>query len=95
MNMPSSQNRSNCAFRCSFLRLATIPTAKSGLKNGKTESSKIFVLKINMLYNPPPVDAGGVLLEIIDNYCSHLRLFEGKNQGFPYFFLVRFMYSMW
>ncbi len=32
MDMPSSQNRSNCAFRCSFLRLATIPTAKSGFK---------------------------------------------------------------
>jgi hypothetical protein len=31
MIMPASQNRSNCAFRCSFLRLVTKPTAKSGL----------------------------------------------------------------
>jgi len=31
MNMPSSQNCSNCAFRCGFLCLATTPTAKSGL----------------------------------------------------------------
>jgi len=31
MNMPSSQNRSNCAFRCGFLCLATTSTAKSGL----------------------------------------------------------------
>ncbi|MEE8381131.1 MAG: hypothetical protein V3R78_04555, partial [Thermodesulfobacteriota bacterium] len=30
MNMPSSQNRSNCSFRCGFLRLATMSTAKSG-----------------------------------------------------------------
>jgi len=30
--MPSLQNRSNCAFRCGFPRLATITTAKSGLK---------------------------------------------------------------
>ncbi|NOQ86468.1 MAG: hypothetical protein GQ554_06280, partial [Deltaproteobacteria bacterium] len=32
IDMPSSQNRSNCTFRYGFLRLATIPTAKSGLK---------------------------------------------------------------
>ena len=31
MIMPSSQNRSNCAFRCGLLLLATKPTAKSGL----------------------------------------------------------------
>ena len=31
MNIPSSQNRSNCSFRYSFLRLATTSTAKSGL----------------------------------------------------------------
>jgi hypothetical protein len=30
MNMPSSQSRSNCSFRCGFLRLATTSTAKSG-----------------------------------------------------------------
>ena len=30
--MPTSQNSSNCAFRCGFLRFAKIPTAKSGLK---------------------------------------------------------------
>jgi hypothetical protein len=35
MNMPSLQNRSNCAFRCGFPRLATIPTAKSGLEYKK------------------------------------------------------------
>jgi hypothetical protein len=35
MDMPSSQNRSNCTFRYGFLRLATIPTAKSGLNNFK------------------------------------------------------------
>jgi hypothetical protein len=34
INMPSSQNHSNCAFRCGFLHLATAPTAKSGL-NGE------------------------------------------------------------
>ncbi len=32
MNMPAGQNRSNCAFRNGFLRLATMPTAQSGLK---------------------------------------------------------------
>ena len=32
MNMPPSQNRSNCAFRCGFLRLATDSTAQSVLK---------------------------------------------------------------
>ena len=32
MDMPASQNRSNYTFRYGFLRLATIPTAKSGLK---------------------------------------------------------------
>jgi drug/metabolite transporter (DMT)-like permease len=32
MNMPPSQNRSNCAFRYGFLRLATDSTAQSGLK---------------------------------------------------------------
>ena len=31
MNMPAGQNRSNCAFRNGFLRLATMPTAQSGL----------------------------------------------------------------
>jgi hypothetical protein len=31
MNMPASQNRSNCAFRYGFLRLTTDPTAQSGL----------------------------------------------------------------
>jgi hypothetical protein len=30
--MPVSQNRSNCAFRYGFLRLATDSTAQSGLK---------------------------------------------------------------
>jgi hypothetical protein len=32
MNMPPSQNRSNCAFRSGFLRLAKDSTAQSGLK---------------------------------------------------------------
>jgi hypothetical protein len=32
MNMPASQNRSNCAFRYGFLRLATDSTAQSGFK---------------------------------------------------------------
>ena len=31
MDMPSLQNRSNCTFRCDFLRLATTTTVKSGL----------------------------------------------------------------
>ncbi|UCF85379.1 MAG: hypothetical protein JSV50_07005 [Desulfobacteraceae bacterium] len=30
--MPTSQNRSNCAFRYGFLRLATDSTAQSGFK---------------------------------------------------------------
>jgi hypothetical protein len=30
MDMPSLQNRSNCTFRCDYLRLATTTTAKSG-----------------------------------------------------------------
>jgi hypothetical protein len=30
--MPPSQNRSNCAFRFGFLRLATDSTAQSGFK---------------------------------------------------------------
>jgi hypothetical protein len=33
MNMPTSQNRSNYAFRYGFLRLTTDPTAQSGLNN--------------------------------------------------------------
>jgi hypothetical protein len=32
INMPTSQNRSNCAFRYGFLRLATDSIAQSGLK---------------------------------------------------------------
>ena len=32
MNMPASQNRSNCAFRYGFLRLDTDSTPQSGLK---------------------------------------------------------------
>ena len=32
MNMPTSQNRSDFAFRCGFLRLATDSTAQSGFK---------------------------------------------------------------
>ena len=39
IDMPSSQNRSNCAFRCGFLRLATIPTAKTGLNRIFKETS--------------------------------------------------------
>ena len=35
MNMPAGQNRSNCAFRNGFLRLATMPYAQSGLKGLK------------------------------------------------------------
>ncbi len=35
MIMPASQNRSNCAFRYGLRRLATKPTAKSGLKHVK------------------------------------------------------------
>jgi hypothetical protein len=31
MDMPASHNRSNCAFHCDLRRLATTPTAKSGL----------------------------------------------------------------
>jgi hypothetical protein len=38
MNMPTSQNRSNCAFRYGFLRLATETTAQSGLKNQMTKT---------------------------------------------------------
>jgi hypothetical protein len=33
MNMPTSQNRSNRAFRYGFLRLATDYTAQSGFKD--------------------------------------------------------------
>jgi hypothetical protein len=33
INMPPSQNRSNCAFRFGFLRLATDSTAQSGLNH--------------------------------------------------------------
>jgi len=32
MIMPASQNRSNCAFRCGLLHLATKPTAEPGFK---------------------------------------------------------------
>ena len=39
MDMPSLQNRSNCTFRYSFLRLATIPTAKSGFNSLTKEHS--------------------------------------------------------
>ncbi len=39
MIMPASQKRSNYAFRCSFLRLVTKPTAKSGLKE-RNDSQK-------------------------------------------------------
>jgi len=34
MDMPSLQKRSNCTFRYGFLRLATIPTTKSGFMEG-------------------------------------------------------------
>ena len=39
MNMPSLQNRSNCAFRCGFLSLATKPTAKSGFNSSVLQFS--------------------------------------------------------
>jgi len=38
MNMPPGQNRFNFAFRNGFLRLATMPTAQSGLKLANTEA---------------------------------------------------------
>jgi len=38
MIMPASQNRSNYAFRRSFLRLVTKPTAKSGLNDDFVKS---------------------------------------------------------
>jgi hypothetical protein len=41
MIMPASQNRSNYAFHCGFLRLVTKPTAKSGFSDPK-EFNKVF-----------------------------------------------------
>jgi len=38
MDMPSLQNRSNCMFRCVFLRLATTTTAKSGVKKASDKA---------------------------------------------------------
>jgi hypothetical protein len=40
MDMPALQNRSNCTFRYGFLRLATMPTAKPGLKAKIFEATK-------------------------------------------------------
>jgi len=45
MNMPAGQNRSNCAFRNGFLRLATMPTAQSGLKCGDSIFSRRKIIK--------------------------------------------------
>ena len=41
MNMPSSQNRSNSAFRFGLHRLATTPTAKSEFNRNKTRGVDI------------------------------------------------------
>ncbi len=43
MNMPASQNRSNCAFRNGFLRLATMPTAQFGLKDNEFQKFSRYV----------------------------------------------------
>ncbi len=57
-NMPAGQNRSNCAFRNGFLRLATMPTAQSGLKIGIVEIALILLgtdkLFIEHIFQDPP-----------------------------------------
>jgi len=52
MIMPASQNRSNCAFRCGLLHLATKSTAKSGIK----------------VFSESKIDYSKGLLQIPDNY---------------------------
>jgi hypothetical protein len=54
MIMPASLNRSNCAFRYDLRRLATMPTAKSGLKPKSLETFphekpelSVFVIEVN------------------------------------------------
>jgi len=42
MIMPASQKRSNCAFRFGLRRLATMPTAKSGLKGAPSKKNPFF-----------------------------------------------------
>jgi hypothetical protein len=49
MIMPASQNRSNCAFRCSFLRLVTKPTAKSGFNVDAFVKSQATLIQLAFL----------------------------------------------
>ena len=66
MNMPAGQNRSNCAFRNGFLRLATMPTAQSGLK-GLYECFVIASLLWTGTFSQPRVKiVPEVLLPIVD-----------------------------
>ena len=53
MNMPSLQNSSNYAFRCGFLRLATTPNAKSGLKTSDL-GIHLNLVKVSVTINKYP-----------------------------------------
>ena len=68
MDMQSSQNRSDCTFRCVFLRLATTSTAKSGLssKNGE-------------IVKPAKIKLAEIILQISDR-IGHRKSVYCKNR---------------
>jgi hypothetical protein len=72
MDMPASQNCSNCTFRHGFLRLATIPTAKSGLER-IVATTPIGVDYIVWLSRKLQVNALMKLLTILDSRWSLSR----------------------
>ena len=74
MNMPTSQNRSNCAFRHGFLRLVTDPTAQSGLKSAQLSLSPPISLLVEF----------GLMHEGLDSrehVGFHLAVVNGVQDG--------------
>jgi hypothetical protein len=81
MIMPASQNRSNCAFRRGLLRLATMPTAKSGLMILQHSSDS----KENFLLFHPTLFFFGLLIDFI-NRLLFIKIYN--NNKFISFFLT-------
>ena len=54
INMPMSQNRSNCAFRFGFLRLTTDSTAQSGLNGWRFTYKPECPTRLNVLHLRTP-----------------------------------------
>ena len=75
VNMPAGQNRSNCAFRNGFLRLATMPTAQSGLK-GDCACSKMQLKLYCSIYirNNISTISGGILPGRPKSAMVHVRI---------------------